>query len=290
MKLNTPPSFTSFYESFSDLIFATMAIFALLMIIFATQVRPEIISQEDLEKLQQENEELQQNLDEAVKTRGLELVVAIDASGSMGQALNELKNAILFIGEALPLVSPDFKLGVVVYRDKVTTFPLTRIRAEKEDNGASFKRLRNWTKNLKPIGSPVDVYQAVDVSMSMLTKNANADTKQTFMLIGDMGPYESWINKQKGTVNMGRGGKEVTLEDRIVARVKSWIDNSENAGVVVLYTGSSQIRGYDYNWNQKTTVPFFKRIAELAGENGRYADETRKLSVYLLEGILGGHL
>ncbi|MFI4859337.1 MAG: hypothetical protein ACIAXF_01510 [Phycisphaerales bacterium JB063] len=38
MRLRPEPRFTSFYESFSDLIFATMAIFVLLMMIFLTQV------------------------------------------------------------------------------------------------------------------------------------------------------------------------------------------------------------------------------------------------------------
>lgn len=40
MKLDSPSRFTSFYESFSDLIFGTMAIFVLLMLVFLTLIKP----------------------------------------------------------------------------------------------------------------------------------------------------------------------------------------------------------------------------------------------------------
>ena len=62
----------SFYESFSDLIFAVMAIFVLLFIILMTQVNPKGISVEEYEKVvaeleerEEQVEELQENLEEA---------------------------------------------------------------------------------------------------------------------------------------------------------------------------------------------------------------------------------
>lgn len=66
MKLESPSRFTSFYESFSDLIFGTMAIFVLLMILFLALIKPTENTEElksQLEAKASENQDLSNQLE-----------------------------------------------------------------------------------------------------------------------------------------------------------------------------------------------------------------------------------
>ena len=61
MKLDPTEQKTSFYETFSDLIFATMAIFVLLMIVFIVQAN-----------VKKDISELEQQIQEAEKIKNIE--------------------------------------------------------------------------------------------------------------------------------------------------------------------------------------------------------------------------
>nr|WP_281722620.1 hypothetical protein [Nitrosomonas nitrosa] len=65
MKLDSPSRFTSFYESFSDLIFGTMAIFVLLMLLFLALIKPTENAEElkkQLEAKASENQDLSKQI------------------------------------------------------------------------------------------------------------------------------------------------------------------------------------------------------------------------------------
>lgn len=66
MKFSTPERSTSFYESFSDLIFATMAIFVLVIIVLIIQIKPVKVSLEEFEKLKVSEKEKSEQV-EALK-------------------------------------------------------------------------------------------------------------------------------------------------------------------------------------------------------------------------------
>ena len=118
MKLESPSRFTSFYESFSDLIFGTMAIFVLLMLVFLALVQPPPNQGQELKEAQEQLESLQSELqksefekekareqleemlkamaesEDSIQSKGLELIVAFDVSGSMDDALGHLVETI----------------------------------------------------------------------------------------------------------------------------------------------------------------------------------------------------
>tara|TARA_Y100001954_G_C15765905_1_gene581741 strand:+ start:414 stop:1442 length:1029 start_codon:yes stop_codon:yes gene_type:complete len=180
MKLVEGQQDSSFYESFSDLIFATMAIFVLLLIVFLVQVNAQTVkavnteqlrveaaaqtaeleeTREQMMQVEEQNSELQDELDkseqeanalkESLKVRPLELVVVMDVSGSMTTQMDVLRQALRQLTLLLPSLSDDIKIGIVVYQSKIKHFPenqnqLQRILQAEDDNGASFRSVTDW--------------------------------------------------------------------------------------------------------------------------------------------------
>lgn len=86
MKLRKQNNPEGFYESFSDLIFATMAIFVLLFVIIITQVKPEGVPVSDFEEIAEQLEEAQAMKDEAeskAETLEKELQKALEEKGDV---------------------------------------------------------------------------------------------------------------------------------------------------------------------------------------------------------------
>ncbi|MEM7233805.1 MAG: hypothetical protein AAF517_16635, partial [Planctomycetota bacterium] len=180
MRLESTPRSGSFYESFSDLIFATMAIFVLLMVVFLIQVKTEEDAaraateeaktaseqleeaRSDLEsakesladaerRMEEQSESLEEERQKAkdaeaaseeakkeladIKARNVDLVIAVDGTGSMGPFLEEIQRTIVSAAKIACRLAPRFRIGIVVYRratltsvDSQYTLPLLTIR------------------------------------------------------------------------------------------------------------------------------------------------------------------
>lgn len=164
MEIESDQSGGSFYESFSDLLFTTMAIFVLLMIVFLIQVNAasDAANQQtmeaqqlaasaeqlkaDLDRTEQALRDAQQAAVEAqqakenaerdaneLKPKPIDLVIAIDGSSSMGPTLKEVQSTIQSAAAVGCRISPRFRIAVVIYRDSQTKHVLgfTEIRSHK---------------------------------------------------------------------------------------------------------------------------------------------------------------
>ncbi len=269
MKFDSPPRFTSFYESFSDLIFATLAIFVLIIMIIAVQVKSE----------------------DVVEVQSLELVIAVDGSGSMGEPLNHLKETIITLSKIMPKVSVDFRIGIVIYRYELAddviknslenTYPIKQIHTD--DGGVSFNDLRKWiNKNLgKPINGPAEVEDALYKAIEMLSNSPKQDSQQILMLLGDQGPYE---DPEIPLVDWKYGESEKGIEEDLYQRVKKWVNGSSKKRVVSIYTGEGleppvlELEG--------PTKAFFSEIAINGGSIENYSKNPGKMLAFLLEAIL----
>ena len=249
MKLQTPPRSTNFYESFSDLIFATMAIFVLVIIVLIIQIKPnsenleskveEFKKQiENLEKeisdVQKQNEEktkkvsdLQKEMKEAVEKEQMELVVIVDGSGSMGTPLSELKKAIRALAEAIPLVTTEFKLGMIIYRNELDPFPMRRIQALSKDGGDSFRKVVDFTDNMTPESSPVYLENAIVEALSMFESD---ESRKSLMILGDIGPYES---VQQGKYHWSCS--EVRKENQIYKHLENFFNRQDSFEIFTFY-------------------------------------------------------
>jgi hypothetical protein len=287
MRLGKPNRSTSFYESFSDLIFGTMAIFVLIVIVLALQVRPDGVpadvhkqALEEVAQAQALNDELQKKvleLEKEGKPKPLELVVAIDGSGSMGTALKTLQFAIGTIGETMPMISSTVHVGIVIYREAESTlvFPMTKIEKEEIDGGRSLNALTQFAQNMTPQPARADLAHAVRQAASMFPPNAGGESrKRTLMFAGDVGPYES------GQFMDAVGEQEIR---RVLSE---WKRNNAEGNVIAVYTGSDQTDQWIINQRERT-LQLFREMATIGGDAGNFSPHDRKLFPLLLKGILG---
>lgn len=238
MRLNAPSRFTSFYESFTDLIFATMAIFVLLLIIVLTQVedaseaeaepQPQrqamdaseaLEKQKELErelrksradlaesrrKRQQSEEELKKALEkldesmQAIQSRAVDLVVAVDVSGTMTEELSHLKEVMLTVVRTFPHALPDLRIGIVAF-PRATDAPETmhEIELRSVDPGATgsndaLDEFIRELSNLQIVGGAAFSDIAISTGLAWLRESPKAATnQQVILLLGDICPMET---------------------------------------------------------------------------------------------------
>ncbi len=180
---------TNFFESFSDLIFATMAIFVLLFVVILILVRPPNSG--------------------TVKPMALDVVVAIDGSGSMSKPMVDLRAALTEISTRISPVATNFRVGIVVYRSSQNSeqFPnnpagapcvdvqdgMAMVYSKSSDNGASLDCLTEFFRvSLQPVGGPANIHYGVKQAIDMLSGLGEVQVlTRTLVIIGDVGPYET---------------------------------------------------------------------------------------------------
>lgn len=207
MKLDSPSRFTSFYESFSDLIFGTMAIFVLLMLVFLVLIKPQgnidevkksldsaesalKTVQADLLKAKQEaseaNARMEQNqeLIKTLKPQPLDLVIVLDTTYSMGEVLGNLKENLRAIIRLLQELTSELRVGFVAYRDAgeayvTKPFPLT------EMNSIGYGKLAKFIGSLSHAGGG-DAPEAVDKALEQAYREPwNTENRGFIVVVGD---------------------------------------------------------------------------------------------------------
>ena len=305
MKIVETASKTSFYETFSDLIFATLAIFVLLMSVFLVKVNIESGLDELLKEVEEKtasrdaaeqnvaskNEELNklQQQAQSLTQYNFEVVIAVDTTGSMQLELNQLTDTIALVAKVLPQIADSAKIGIVAYRKNEANqldfkeFPLTNILPEEQDNGASFNRLNRFVRGLKaqPGSAPLEL--AIDKSLRMFSSTELFTGHQTFMLLGDVGPYEDeYRDQQIDQINRQQ-------EASIIAQLHAWKLASFSRNPLILFSGQDEIQKTTgkQNLKFKESQKFFYRIAEELGTPEAYTEDSGEMIPSLLGAILG---
>lgn len=307
MKIDSPTRFTSFYESFSDLIFGVMAILVLLVIIFLSLLKPEVSKAElegAMEEIQQlenalrqsetEKEAARDQLEELTKTmveaqnsvhsKGLELIITIDVSGSMDDALSHLIETIRTMTVVLPAISPEFRLGIIAYaKDSAELIPnglqIFRVRqifAEHKDGGKSLKAINQFMSKLsRGVMAPVD--KAIHEGIKMSSVPGRFDGYQAFMVIGDVGPYET-----------GDGYRiesdERIIEADVINAMKDWVSQDENRSILSFYSAATP--GNGASEKAKSSYEFFRKLAAEPGQPENFSQNSGKMLGYLLNAII----
>lgn len=318
MKLESPSRSTSFYESFSDLIFGTMAIFVLLMLVFLALVQPPATNQDTEEMLAQAEAQLEEQKEDinqlqaqlkksefqtnvvrkqleemmkamaesenSVHSKGLELIVAFDVSGSMDNALAHLFETIKTISIVLPTIAPEYRLGMIGYAyddngklpDGLQIFPIRNIFPEQKDSGRSISSINNFLTNvIRGRIAPTD--RALLKAMEMSSQPKEFDGFQVIMLLGDAGPYEY------GELNILEEN-EIQSGKAVTERVKNWASASDNRRIISYY--SAERPQYNYHPVIKAGYEFFKELPKAAGQPENFIEDTGKMLAKLLEAIV----
>ncbi len=304
MKLKSSNSPTSFYETFSDLIFATMAIFVLLMIIFVVQINLDTSVKELLEQIEQETAELRAEekkladknkqlaklgmAKKGVEQYNFEVVIAVDTTGSMQLELDLLADTIGLIGKILPKIGNSVKIGVVAYRrdesnrQDIKVFPLQRILDEDTDGKRSFRKIHSFVGRLRAQPGSAPIEEAMDQALKMFSDADTFAGHQAFMLLGDVGPYEDRYRDQI------IDSKNRQQEKGMINQLKSWRSKSMHRNVLVLYSGNDEIKKTSGNQNKKfvESREFFKKLAAGAGQPEGFTSNPTEMIPQLLSVIV----
>ncbi|GAB5501156.1 MAG: hypothetical protein PsegKO_34670 [Pseudohongiellaceae bacterium] len=304
MKLSAIRTSSGFFETFSDLIFATMAIFALIMIVMMVMVQLKsaesdvLVSaaeakikerEKDVEEIRKQLdtvvEELQQAKDdhsalrekyaESVETQKIELVLLIDGSSSMGEPMKGMREAVVKISETVPLVASEFSIGIIVYRRDLSILPLTRVKLKREDNGVSLQKLSAFASTMYTDGAPVVFVSAVEAGLSMFSERSG---RKSLLIVGDVGPYEE---EGSGT-DQRCFDRRARDNDRTVHNlVQNFAENNSDFNLFLVRPPLTSVEC------KPQTRELFSRLASLQDLNGNYTEETSKILTLLLYAVLG---
>jgi hypothetical protein len=286
------------------------------------QVKPEVMSAEDAERLKAERDSLskmladtRKELADATEIRPLELVVAIDMSGSMRQPLANLKMATRQLAVNLPKLV-EFRLGIIAYGghnnvspeiNPVRIFPLTTLRdvpgrggSGLGDGGAAVdERFGSFIDGLELRNGSVDVTDALRIACEMLA-GGDKQARKTLVLIGDVGPYE--FNNGQVTIRYLKPPARVfvdrSYEENALAHVRRLAREIPKVRVLAIYTGrvtppaASDDPTSSYFIIQSTlseSVAFFKSVAEAAGPGrGEYSESPFDMLTLMLGTLIAG--
>jgi hypothetical protein len=304
VNLQPSKSTTSFYETFSDLIFATMAIFVLLMIVFVVQINLDTSIDELLEELAKEQAELLakekdlaennkhlKKLDQSKKSveqYNFEVVIAVDTTGSMQLELDQLADTIGLIAKILPKIGSNVKMAVVAYRrdqnnrSDIKVFPLQTIKDEDSDGKKSYRQIHGFVSRLRAQPGSAPVEEAMDAALKMFSDADVFAGHQAFMLLGDVGPYEDQYRDQM------IDSRNRQQEQGMIDQLKIWTAKSFHRNVLILFSGDDEIRKTSGNQHKKFTESreFFKRLAAGAGQPEGFTSNQGEMIPQLLSVIL----
>ncbi|MEM1231367.1 MAG: hypothetical protein AAGI15_12575 [Pseudomonadota bacterium] len=304
LKLQSQNASTSFYEAFSDLIFATLAIMVLLMIVFLIQINLDIgiealeqqlaetqgrfeQRQEALAEANEQNAKLKRS-EQAMKQYNIELAIAVDVTGSMQLELNQLADTIGLVGKILPRIANKVRIGVVAYRKdeqnqvRTAKFPMQRIYAPESDSQRSFRRLHAFVRGLRARPGSAPLEQAVDTTLKMFAPTSSFNGHQAFMLLGDVGPYEDRYRDQ--TIDAANRRQERAMQRQL----QVWAKASDHRNVLILFTGEDEITKTRGAQNQKfiSSRAFFEKLAAAAEQPDGYSNNYSEMIPLLLSTAL----
>ena len=113
----------------------------------------------------------------------VDLLVAIDWSGSMSHAKRVNTRTLEAIARALPPICPEVRIGCVPYAGPIgRTLPLAPLETIREDGGASLNRLGSFLRAATTPGGAADMRTALAFAVDKL---AAPGRRQTLIVIGD---------------------------------------------------------------------------------------------------------
>jgi hypothetical protein len=303
----------SVYVTLSDLLTMVMAIFVLLFLVMMAQVKPPAPVIPDLRdkvaELERAVAQSQQQLAAAVRKDPIELVIAIDTSGSMEVPLSNLRKAIKRLATEIPKFT-DLRVGIVAYggsdRERLNRpwreFPLQSVAlADPPANTRDFHRLDPRLRQFLDVeikdlsGGNVDVVAAVGKALNFFAQHGRPGARKVFALIGDVGPYESlggniYFNDNRGTTT---ARVDRRYEQGLYDQIRQFVGAHPSARVLSMYTGYATRPGHDSYQIIHATQPyspdFFQTMSATAGERGTYSEDPGDmLSMLLLSMITTG--
>lgn len=296
----------SVYVTLSDLLTMVMAIFVLLFLMMMAQVKPPAPAIPDLRdrvaELERTLAQSERQLAAAVRKDPIELVIAIDTSGSMEVPLKNLRTAIKRLATEIPKFT-ELRVGIVSYggsdREGLNRpwreFPLQSVAlaaapTHPRDFPQLDPRLRQFLDvEIKDLsGGNVDVVAAVGKALGFFAQYGKPEARKVFALIGDVGPYETLGGSIYSADSRGAVSARVDrrYEPGLYAQIRQFVGAYQSTGVLSMYTGHATRPGHDSYQIIHATQPyspdFFQTMSSTAGTRGTYSEDPGDMLSMLL--------
>ncbi len=207
-----------------------------------------------------------------LREAGLDVVFVVDATGSMGWVLDEVKDRIEDIARVVRSLVPIARFGFVGYRDKGDPEFTTRI----EPLTYSTTRLKNFLSELEAVGGG-DWFEAIDEGLRVAIEESGwrIGARRLIILIGDAPIRQSQLNKVVDLVEQFRRAEGTV----------STLDVSDQANPHLLEAKVG--RKVAHSLYRSAPMHAFLVIGEAGGGDTATLDGELKLTRRLIKLILG---
>jgi hypothetical protein len=224
---------------------------------------------------------------QGLRSRGLDIVIVFDSTGTMAKSIKEVKLKIENLALALRKLVPSCRIGLVTYRDRgdeyvTRTQPLTY-------GISSLQRFLNRTE----ADGGRDLREAVDEGLRVAVEqmNWNRKSKPFILLIGDAPPHKPDIPHCIDLVRKFRkemGGTVSALDVRIPQEMtrELWKAQQEQERTVN-NDSDPEISSYIYQTDRESVDDTFRMIAEAGGGEAARLINEEKLIRHMLLHIFG---
>ncbi len=159
-----------------------------------------------------------------LRNNGLDVVFVIDATGSMGWAIDEIKDRIYDIVHTVRTLVPAARFGFVAFRDQDEEF-LVR----SESLTFSTAKLRRFLDPLQAAGGG-DIWEDIDAGIAAgVDQSWRVGARRIIILVGDAPPHEESFDTLLGRIHRftANGGTLSTLD----------VSPSANPGLIEIREG-----------------------------------------------------
>ena len=126
-----------------------------------------------------------------LQLRQLEVTFVVDATGSMTEVVDWIKNDVLKMATAFGLISMEPRVGVVFFKDFGDTFTVAKFKMT-----GSAKSLAKSIQGISARGGadlPEAVYEGLKVALTQQRWSTSSFAKRVVILVGDAPPHEKTI-------------------------------------------------------------------------------------------------
>lgn len=150
---------------------------------------------QEIDKLKKQNDELKkENKRPKMAFPTMDVVIALDTTGSMENQVSGLKREIVQLGELLMKLSPSAAMGLIDFKDRCDNVPIRSLNITKL-NGQSIRTLQSFANKMRSgsAGCNQDDEENLHAAFSLATQMRwrNSSRSKTIIIISDNAAYRS---------------------------------------------------------------------------------------------------
>lgn len=203
----------------------------------------------------------------AIQVEDIDLVFVMDATMSMQDELEAVRNGLRSIVQVLRRISDDARVGFVAYIDRevLTSSPLLPVNRGAQGD-ANMERLQKVVDGVELVGNsdwPEDVHGGLQKASSFSWGAEASNRRQMIVVIGDASTHPEHV-------------------DASFALARRWVASSSRRSISIVNTGSAL--DLVVNPDSAPTAPYFKQLAK--DGKGSYLEKQSDLIGSILDLII----